>query len=116
MNIEVDATARRQPVEAGTEQKADALRDPPVKIAVRNLSFFYGRKQVLFDNNLDIHANRVTALIGPSGCGKSTHIRCYNRIFELYRGHRAEGRILMDGGTYWTGKRYRPCSCAGGWE
>lgn len=68
-----------------------------IKLAVRNLNFFYGDKQVLFDNTLDIAKNRVTAFIGPSGCGKSTHIRCYNRMFDLYKGHRAEGEILMDG-------------------
>lgn len=69
----------------------------PIKLSVRNLTFFYGAKQVLFDNTLDIHANRITALIGPSGCGKSTHIRSYNRIFEIYKGHRAQGEIQMDG-------------------
>jgi len=70
---------------------------PNVKIAVRNLNFFYGNKQALFDNTLDIVANKVTAFIGPSGCGKSTHIRCYNRMFSLYKGHRGEGEILFEG-------------------
>lgn len=67
------------------------------KIAVRNLNFFYGEHQALFDNNLEIAANRVTAIIGPSGCGKSTHIRVYNRIYELYREQRARGEINLDG-------------------
>ena len=49
------------------------------KISVRNLNFYYGSNQALFDNWLDIPANRVTAVIGPSGCGKSTHLRVYNR-------------------------------------
>ena len=58
-----------------------------VKISVRHLNFFYAKNhQALFDNSLDIPANRITAVIGPSGCGKSTHLRVYNRIFELYRG------------------------------
>jgi phosphate transport system ATP-binding protein len=73
------------------------IEDEPVKLAVRNLNFYYGDKQALFDNSLDIKANRVTAFIGPSGCGKSTHIRTYNRMFSLYKGFRAEGEILMDG-------------------
>ncbi len=68
-----------------------------VKISARNLNFFYGDHQALFDNNLDILTNKVTAVIGPSGCGKSTHLRTYNRIFELYREQRAEGEILLDG-------------------
>ncbi len=67
------------------------------KIAVRNLDFYYGDKQVLFANSLDIAENRVTAFIGPSGCGKSTHIRAYNRMFELYKGQRAAGEIILDG-------------------
>ncbi len=69
-----------------------------VKIQARNLSFFYeGGHQALFDNNLDIPEKEITAVIGPSGCGKSTHLRIYNRIFELYRGQRVEGEVLLDG-------------------
>ncbi len=67
------------------------------KISARNLSFFYGNHQALFDNCLDIEERRVTAVIGPSGCGKSTHLRIYNRIFELYRDQRASGELLIDG-------------------
>jgi phosphate transport system ATP-binding protein len=67
------------------------------KISTRDLNFFYGEHQALFDNNLEIAANRVTAIIGPSGCGKSTHIRVYNRIFELYSDQKASGEILLDG-------------------
>jgi phosphate transport system ATP-binding protein len=67
------------------------------KVATRHLDFYYGENQALFDNNLDIAQNRVTAIIGPSGCGKSTHIRVYNRVYELYRDQRAEGEVLLDG-------------------
>lgn len=67
------------------------------KLQVRNLNFFYGRHQTLFDNNLAIRAKSVTAIIGPSGCGKSTHLRTYNRIYDLYKGQRATGEILLDG-------------------
>jgi ABC-type uncharacterized transport system YnjBCD ATPase subunit len=67
------------------------------KLAVRHLDFYYDGHQALFDNNLDIVLNQVTAIIGPSGCGKSTHIRVYNRIYELYRDQRAEGEVILDG-------------------
>jgi phosphate transport system ATP-binding protein len=69
----------------------------PVKLSVRNLNFYYGDKQALFGNTLEIATNRVTAFIGPSGCGKSTHIRTYNRMYSLYKGFRAEGEVLLDG-------------------
>ncbi len=82
--------------------KKDAITPAPeagieVKVSARNLNFYYGNSQALFDNSLDFFAHCVTAIIGPSGCGKSTHIRALNRIYELYRGHRAEGSILLDG-------------------
>ncbi len=67
------------------------------KIVARHLNFFYGDHQALFDNDLAIEANKITAVIGPSGCGKSTHLRIYNRIYELHRGQRAEGEVLLDG-------------------
>ena len=66
-------------------------------ISVRGLDFFYGKEQALFDNHLEIKRNRVTAVIGPSGCGKSTHIRTYNRIYELYRDHKATGEVMFSG-------------------
>jgi phosphate transport system ATP-binding protein len=67
------------------------------KIISRQVNFYYGDHQALFDNDLEIARHRVTAIIGPSGCGKSTHIRVYNRIYELYRGQRATGEVLLDG-------------------
>ena len=67
-----------------------------IKISTRDLSFYYGKNQALFANNLDIQEKLVTAVIGPSGCGKSTYLRCINRIFELYREQRTEGKIIID--------------------
>ena len=69
----------------------------PSKVSTRHLNFYYGELQALFDNNLEIAENKVTAIIGPSGCGKSTHIRVYNRIYSMYRDQRAEGEVLLDG-------------------
>jgi len=97
-------TALQEPISRAEPSKQEATRkhvqpliDTQIKLSVRNLDFFYGEKQVLFSNTLDIAANKVTAFIGPSGCGKSTHIRTYNRMFDLYKGHRAEGEILLNG-------------------
>ena len=70
---------------------------PSVKIAVKNLQFFYGTFQGLKDINLEILERRITAFIGPSGCGKSTLLRTLNRMYDLYPGQRAEGEIMMNG-------------------
>ena len=56
----------------------------PVRIAVKNLDFFYGTNKALKNINLDFRDRQVTALIGPSGCGKSTLLRIFNRIYSLY--------------------------------
>jgi len=68
----------------------------PTKISVRNLNFYYGRSQALFDISLEIRSNLVTAFIGPSGCGKSTFLRTLNRMNDIIPGTRVEGTILID--------------------
>ena len=85
------------------ERRADGLEEPrqslstELKIEIRQLNAFYGRKQALFDVNLAIKPNKVTALIGPSGCGKSTLIRCLNRMHELVPEAKVSGQVLLDG-------------------
>ncbi|MGY2046777.1 phosphate ABC transporter ATP-binding protein PstB [Methylobacterium sp. JK268] len=69
----------------------------PVRLAVKNLNFYYNTFQGLKNVNLNFHDRQVTALIGPSGCGKSTLLRTFNRIYSLYPEQRAEGEILLDG-------------------
>ena len=78
-------------------QPAVEMTPPNIKIAVKNLQFFYGGFQALKNINLDILERRITAFIGPSGCGKSTLLRALNRMYDLYPGQRAEGEIIMNG-------------------
>lgn len=67
-----------------------------VKICTKNLNFFYGDNQVLFDVSLDIPEKSVTALIGPSGCGKSTYLRTLNRMNDIIEGTRHTGDVLLE--------------------
>ena len=69
----------------------------PDRMTISKVNFFYGAKQTLFDINMGIAANKVTALIGPSGCGKSTLLRTLNRMHETVSHSRLEGEILLDG-------------------
>jgi phosphate transport system ATP-binding protein len=66
-------------------------------IAARGVNVFYGDKQALFDIDLDIEANKVTALIGPSGCGKSTFLRAINRMNDLIANCRFDGSLQIGG-------------------
>jgi phosphate transport system ATP-binding protein len=76
----------------------EGLTKTPVKLAVRNLNFYYGKFHAIKDINVEIRENTVTAFIGPSGCGKSTLLRVFNRIYDMYPSQRAEGQIMLDGG------------------
>jgi phosphate transport system ATP-binding protein len=80
---------------SAANRAADA--SAPVRIAVKNLDFYYGSSKALKNVNLNFHDRQVTALIGPSGCGKSTLLRIFNRIYSLYPEQRAEGEIILDG-------------------
>jgi phosphate transport system ATP-binding protein len=66
-------------------------------LSIDRFSLWYGAKQALFDNTLDIERGLVTALIGPSGCGKSTLLRSINRMNDLIDGVRISGEIRLDG-------------------
>lgn len=66
-------------------------------LEISGLDFFYGTFQSLKDVSLNIYEKKVTAFIGPSGCGKSTLLRTLNRMYDLYPGQRAEGKIMYHG-------------------
>jgi phosphate transport system ATP-binding protein len=69
----------------------------PVKVDVKNLSFWYGGFNALTGITVDIRSKATTAFIGPSGCGKSTFLRCINRMNDLIPGTRVEGTMRIDG-------------------
>src|SRR6516162_7911130 len=73
------------------------------KFLVRNLSFWYGPRQALFDVSLAVPERSVCALIGPSGCGKSTFLRVLNRMNDLIEGTRHAGDVMLDGEDIYTG-------------
>ncbi|MFL5338527.1 MAG: phosphate ABC transporter ATP-binding protein PstB [Gemmataceae bacterium] len=68
-----------------------------IKYEANQVSFWYGKKQALFDISLKVPERSVTALIGPSGCGKSTFLRTLNRMNDLIDGTRLTGSITLDG-------------------
>ncbi len=74
-----------------------------VAVSVKQLNFFYGAVQALFNVGIVIPKGMVTALIGPSGCGKSTFLRTLNRMHELTPGVRITGEVLIDGQNIYNG-------------
>ena len=60
-------------------------------IEVKNISFSYGKSQVLSNVSFDIAKGEVVALVGPSGAGKSTLIDLIMRFYDP-----KQGQIMMD--------------------
>ena len=60
---------------------------------VKNLSFAYGKQQVLKNLDLELHEGKITTLIGANGCGKSTLFNLMTKNLKP-----DEGEILLRGG------------------
>ena len=84
--------------EAATEEAlVKKMNEIDYKMIGQDVSVYYGDKRALFDVNLGVRKNTVTALIGPSGCGKSTFLRCLNRMNDTIANARVTGKITLDG-------------------
>jgi iron complex transport system ATP-binding protein len=59
---------------------------------VRNLSFSYGRKQILNNIDFSLEPAKIWALVGPNGSGKSTLLRCLAGLLSP-----SNGQVLLQG-------------------
>jgi len=66
-----------------------------VKLDIRNVSVFYGKKQAVKEVSFPVYENKVTAIIGPSGCGKTTLLRVLNRMHDLYPDISYKGEAIL---------------------
>ena len=74
-----------------------SIEDSPVRMSVEHLDLYYGDHHALKDVSIDLRDRQVTSFIGPSGCGKSTLLRCLNRMNDMVKDCRIEGKITLDG-------------------
>ena len=96
--VEAQPTVRVQaPVVPDKKPGEAQAAQHEIKMAAKDVNLWYGEKQALFDVNLEMYGQSVTALIGPSGCGKSTFLRCLDRMNDVIDGCRIEGDIRLDG-------------------
>ena len=91
-----NATTKPKREDAGIKTSAAAAQDSTL-LSVDRLSAYYGNARAVNNVSVDIKSKAVTAIIGPSGCGKSTLLRSINRMHEVTRGARVEGKILLNG-------------------
>ena len=88
----------------GRSTESVQMEDEKITLEVSKLNLFYGESQALYDIDMAIPQNRVTAFIGPSGCGKSTLLRCFNRMNDLVDGCRINGEITLHGENIYNKK------------
>ncbi len=61
-------------------------------LSLQNLSFSFGKTNVINDVCLDVTQGSFTTLLGPSGCGKTTLLRLISGFLEP-----TEGKVLING-------------------
>jgi phosphate transport system ATP-binding protein len=86
-----------EPVARRRENVARDGRPLVPKIAIRDVSYWYGESQALANISLDLMANAINVILGPSGGGKTTLLRLINRLNDTVPGTRMTGSITLDG-------------------
>ncbi|MBP7222038.1 MAG: phosphate ABC transporter ATP-binding protein [Sedimentibacter sp.] len=71
--------------------------DQQPKIIIKELNFYYNKKQAIKNLSLDISKNEILAIFGPANSGITTLLRTLNRLSDLTYGARHEGDVLLDG-------------------
>ncbi|HKI58183.1 MAG TPA: phosphate ABC transporter ATP-binding protein PstB [Trueperaceae bacterium] len=81
----------------GAEGAAEVERRARAILELDGVNVSYGGTRAVRDVSMAVEPNTVTALIGASGCGKTTLLRSLNRMHDLTKGARVEGRVLFEG-------------------
>ena len=66
------------------------------KMVTENVNVYYGNFLAVKNISIKFPEKSVTALIGPSGCGKTTFLRCLNRMHDMTKSARVEGKVMID--------------------
>lgn len=61
-------------------------------IEVKNLSFAYGKRDILRDVSFKAESGEIVGILGNNGAGKSTLVTCLNRILKP-----KSGKIILNG-------------------
>lgn len=66
------------------------------KIAVEDLSVFYGPLQSLRNVSFDVREFEILGVIGPANSGKTSLLRTFNRLNDENPLFRKEGKVLLE--------------------
>lgn len=71
-------------------------------LSIDNLYAGYGKLKVLFDINVSIPQNSITAVVGPNGAGKTTLLNSIYGLADIY-----EGKVILNGSDITRLKPYK---------
>ncbi len=63
-----------------------------MKLEINNLSFKYGKKEILKDISFNANSGEIISILGPNGVGKTTLLKCISSILKP-----DTGSIFLDG-------------------
>ena len=66
------------------------------KMIAEDVTISYDNFPAVKNVTMKFPEKSVTALIGPSGCGKTTFLRCLNRMHDMTKNAKVEGKVMID--------------------
>ena len=81
-----------QSIDVKNNEKSIKFNDPVEEIKIENLSFSYGKNEVLKNISFTANPTHSVGIVGPPGAGKTTLSRLLPRFYNLN-----SGRILLNG-------------------
>ena len=86
-----------------TDMETQATSTPPsiidsekYKMIAEDVTISYDGIEAVKNITMKFKEKSVTALIGPSGCGKTTFLRCLNRMHDMTKNAKVDGKVMID--------------------
>ncbi|AJM93011.1 phosphate ABC transporter ATP-binding protein PstB [Nitrosopumilus piranensis] len=86
-----------------TDIETQVTSDPTItvdsekyKMIAENVTISYDGFEAVKNVTMKFKEKSVTALIGPSGCGKTTFLRCLNRMHDMTKNAKVDGKVMID--------------------
>nr|WP_220462863.1 phosphate ABC transporter ATP-binding protein PstB [Nitrosopumilus sp. b2] len=86
-----------------TDMETQVTSDPTMtvdsekyKMITENVTISYDGFEAVKNVTMKFKEKSVTALIGPSGCGKTTFLRCLNRMHDMTKNAKVDGKVMID--------------------
>ena len=80
-----------------SSEKIPTIDETKYKMIAENVTISYGGIPAVKNATMKFKEKSVTALIGPSGCGKTTFLRRLNRMHDMTKSAKVEGKVMIDG-------------------